>query len=1440
MIREVEEDRRLFLLFKEIYRLPNLPKELDSLTFPELFLPHSGGLLPERLDKSHSIFKALNRMIYLLQKYRDLIPPLLNVEKVYSEYIEKVCCAQGAERNRLISFLPQPEMGRLEAFLRTEIMRGCVERVVPLILEGAQLDFRGPDGYTELHLAVLHGHQAIVEQLLKWGADPTLLTMKEETLLHLAAFKGDPGLVSFLLLHPHSSAWLYQKDQDGKTPLHRAVFPNAKPSIVQALISRMDSLNDLDRWGNTALHLAVIGDHFETVQLLLDRGADRGLRNLDGQIPSQIARGKSRALFSERGIDPVVIPTPYLYDPLSTSSDRSFLTESESCSCSSSSSSQGANSQRTFQSPLFWDRSNQLLPSAHHRSIKRESSQSGSRQETPIHLAAASGSVAEVRALVGLREKVDATDIDGRTPLHLAALHGHQPVVEILVQLGANPSLLTGQKETLLHFAAEHGHFDLVCFLLQRPFAQEWLHARDSDGKIPLHKAVWGESKPRIVAELIRAGTRVESANNYGYRALHWAAKHGHLESFRILLSSGAQINPLNQNIESPFGLALRWRQGQILRFLLFGSGEAEEVAQKERSEGELYNAFIRAVRENNLHEQILCLVKLTSFHLDPEKDNWHALSLLNGAYQVAQNESIPKQCREFIFSQLEQMEQQFIHKIMTKITEKLRAIDSADRRVGYQSQIKEHRLRLQRVRQKAKNSQKSASTVLMQITESYKALLSDLLEESIKAYGKKPPTRFAMAALGSMSRCEMCPYSDVEFLFLIENDSEENRIYFRQIAALMKLKIINLGETEFGLIPNNDEDKRDSLTPKGFSIDGGLSPFGKQGIYELIGTPEELAGLQREEWLRQHSAEIIVVNAMTALSFVSGDSSLVFQYQERMNAILNARPSFFSMFTREPMLRESRAIELIEGHLREFEPQLGQDKIDLRGFDVKKELYRPIQTVISALALYYGLNCRNTLEQLDELCALNIISLSGVANLKEVFNIILRLRLKTHLFYGSEKEVLYHSRGELDSRGLFEIHSRERKEITRVYQTLIPFHENAKRFLKGDRKAFVNGSFHEEVEKGSPEARCALRPNPSALIDLARDQLRAAPSNSASNLEAAVAILKEKGGSSSSKTVARCYRYLGAAYNKLDEFSIAIDRYMNSLSIYKAIGKSKSYYVAEVYNGLSFAYYRSNNFKEASRYFEAFLELEKKCSFNDNPLIFTVERGIDGEVDRREFTLADTHHHLGVTYHDLGEFKKSKKSFNKSLSIKERMHNEEPHPSAIATLNGLALVYTSLNKLDKAIDIYKTIVLFYSKIHQKKMEPSLFNILNDIAESEEEDELWDAIKAYQPCHEGHLRLEIVALLRLMGVKKSDQTRYLSSARRYGAALILCRQVVGAELQALEICRDLEKIADILFAEGYGKRTKARRIYQRLYKTWKEVKGEQDLDTQRLRKKSRR
>eukprot|EP00435_Cladocopium_sp_Y103_P056261 s138_g18.t4 len=92
---------------------------------------------------------------------------------------------------------------------------------------------------------------------------------------------------------------------------------------------------------------------------------------------------------------------------------------------------------------------------------------SSSCEESPLHAAAASGSVEVVQLLMSAGAEKDHVGQQGSVPLHLASLNGHLDVVRALVEAGADKNKADCLGAAPLHLAAEQGCPPVVQYLLE-------------------------------------------------------------------------------------------------------------------------------------------------------------------------------------------------------------------------------------------------------------------------------------------------------------------------------------------------------------------------------------------------------------------------------------------------------------------------------------------------------------------------------------------------------------------------------------------------------------------------------------------------------------------------------------------------------------------------------------------------------------------------------------------------------------------------------------------------------------------------------------------------------------------------------------------------------------------------------------------------------------
>ncbi|XP_034553378.1 NF-kappa-B inhibitor delta [Notolabrus celidotus] len=230
-------------------------------------------------------------------------------------------------------------------------LRECAFAAAERLRNVGRLDAKEHKGKTALLVAVTANQPEIVQDLLTFGADINACEMKGQTALHLAAHYGLPGILQ-VILSSRPDVNLEAHNFEGMTPLHCAAISHSltikalssstmtdvslitkaaeKLSCVQMLLNsgasllskeiksnktvlhlavkegnidlvgyllkiplqNMKDFVNLKAHGHTALHMAA-GLHSnpyqaEILRLLLSRGADPSIRNLENDQPAHL------------------------------------------------------------------------------------------------------------------------------------------------------------------------------------------------------------------------------------------------------------------------------------------------------------------------------------------------------------------------------------------------------------------------------------------------------------------------------------------------------------------------------------------------------------------------------------------------------------------------------------------------------------------------------------------------------------------------------------------------------------------------------------------------------------------------------------------------------------------------------------------------------------------------------------------------------------------------------------------------------------------------------------------------------------------------------------------------------------------------------------------------------------------------------------------------
>lgn len=142
--------------------------------------------------------------------------------------------------------------------------------------------------------------------------------------------------------------------------------------------------------------------------------------------------------------------------------------------------------------------------------------------------------------LLGAGADVNAANDFRTTPLAEACTNGSPTLVRALLKSGANPNAPIATGETPLMTCAKTGSVDAVRMLIEYGAA---VNAKEpTENQTALMWAA-AERHPDMVKAFIDAHADLKANSKQGFTAIHFAARVGDLESVKLLLAAGVDVN---------------------------------------------------------------------------------------------------------------------------------------------------------------------------------------------------------------------------------------------------------------------------------------------------------------------------------------------------------------------------------------------------------------------------------------------------------------------------------------------------------------------------------------------------------------------------------------------------------------------------------------------------------------------------------------------------------------------------------------------------------------------------------------------------------------------------------------------------------------------------------------------------------------------------------
>ena len=353
--------------------------------------------------------------------------------------------------------------------------------------------------------------------------------------------------------------------------------------------------------------------------------------------------------------------------------------------------------------------------------------------------------------------------------------------------------------------------------------------------------------------------------------------------------------------------------------------------------------------------------------------------------------------------------------------------------------------------------------SIYKEIHTDIKCFLNDIFRYCCQVAGPAP-CAFSIIGLGSMSRKEVTPYSDLEFAILLDHEnktpSPEQRQYFRFLTYLIQVQIIKLGETvlpSLGISSLNDfyskskEDDWffDDVIPKGFSFDGMMpwackTPLGRK----------EWRGLPRQEYIMTIDEMLELQDVIPGSSFENAKTANVFSSvchlfgEEKLTTTYEQKLSLLLRHADRQKGFQKQVLGIMEMLLEIY----GDKGINIEDSgtqqDVKNEVYRLTSLLIEQLSKFFGIFGQSSWQCIQELSKQKVLTVDKTRNLLVALGITTELRLKCYQNQNRQKEALP-TVPQLSDTDCKNNPCPSTAAIVRLYQTLIPFKSVVREILE-------------------------------------------------------------------------------------------------------------------------------------------------------------------------------------------------------------------------------------------------------------------------------------------------------------------------------------------------------------------------------------------------------
>ncbi|XP_067623198.1 ankyrin-3-like [Eurosta solidaginis] len=445
--------------------------------------------------------------------------------------------------------------------LHFAVEKGSKEVITLLLSRGANVDVKGEDGITPLHIAAKNGYIHIAEDLLKHGACTHSFTLKEGyTPMHFASKLGNEEAVKLFL---NKGADINASTNGNLTPLHIAT-KTGHGLVVKLLLQRGAKVDNQDKDGKTTLHLAVEEGYLTIVEDVLRYCPD--INDQSNRSSLKIAvhgyeeeYKKIVEALLEYGfiVNPEEANNPQL---LHAAVEKGYL--------------------KIIEDLLKYGADVNTLCNSTFKGF------------TPLHSAANNKQEEVAKLLISYEADINAQDKAGKTPIFYAIQNADLKITMLLLTNRANIK----DCPDLLNIAVKKECIEIVEALLQH---NADINASDEYGRTALHFTALSESedffgfgfrtnkdpdtniKGEIAKLLLSKGANVDAQTKNGVTALHTATQKGYVKVVEALFKYNANVNCGVKSDITPLHFSAQ-RGNDEISMMLFNKGANVNAKQKD------------------------------------------------------------------------------------------------------------------------------------------------------------------------------------------------------------------------------------------------------------------------------------------------------------------------------------------------------------------------------------------------------------------------------------------------------------------------------------------------------------------------------------------------------------------------------------------------------------------------------------------------------------------------------------------------------------------------------------------------------------------------------------------------------------------------------------------------------------------------------------------